>query len=151
MRQAAVCALVLLSVATSAVAQPDLTAEITRGAAAVGLSSSEAPAVRAEARAGPPSPGFLLGAAYRTWANAEAVLAFDLVNPTAGPPHASQNGQLSEFIREECREEAAAFEALTQRMPPGWDITRVISAAGGDAGAAVAFAQRKAGPAPACR
>ena len=150
MRLAAVGALVLLS-ATAAAAQPDLAAEITRGAAAVGMSSSEAPAVRVEARTGPPSPGFLLGAAYRAWTNAAGVLAFDLVNPTAGPPHASQNGQLLEFIREECREETAAFDALRQRMPPGWDITRVISAAGGDAGAAAAFARRKAGPEPACR
>ena len=147
----AVGALVLLSAATSAAAQPEPTAEIARGAAAVGLSSSEAPAVRVEARTGQPSPGFLLGAAYRAWANAASVLAFDLVNPTAGPPHASQNGQLSEFIREECREEAAAFDALTQRMPPGWDITWVISAAGGDASDGAAFAKRKAGPAAACR
>ena len=150
MRLAAVGALVLLS-ATAAAAQPDLAAEITRGAAAVGMSSSEAPAVRVEARTGPPSPGFLLGAAYRAWTNAAGVLAFDLVNPTAGPPHASQNGQLLEFIREECREETAAFDAVTQRMPPGWDIARVISAAAGDAGDAAAFARRQAGPAPACR
>jgi hypothetical protein len=147
----AVGALVLLSAATSAVAQPDLAAEIARGAGAVGLSSSEAPAVRVEARTGQPSPGFLLGAAYRAWVNAASVLAFDLVNPTAGPPHASQNGQLSEFIREECREEATAFDALTQRMPLGWDIGRVISAAGGDAADAKRWADRKAGPAAACR
>lgn len=150
MRLATVGALLLLS-ATAAAAQPDLTAEIARGAKAVDMSSSEAPAVRAESRLGEPSSGFLVGAAFRAWSNAAAVLAFDLANPTAGPPHASQNGNLSEFIREECREETAAFDALTQRMPPGWDITRVISAAGGDPSDAAAFAQRKAGPAAACR
>jgi hypothetical protein len=150
MRLAAACALVLLS-ATTAAAQPELTAEIKRGAEAVGLSSSEAPALRIEAATRQPSPGFLLGTAYRAWINAAGILAFDLVNPTAGPPHASQNGNLSEFIREECREEAAAFDALTRRMPPGLDITRVISAAGGDLADAKRWADRKAGPAAACR
>lgn len=150
MRLAAACALVLLS-ATAAKAQPDLTAEIKRGADAVGLSSSEAPALRIEAATRQPSPGFLLGTAYRAWSNAAGILAFDLVNPTAGPPHASQNGNLSEFIREECREEIAAFDALTQRLPPDLDIARVISAAGGDASDAARWTGRKAGPASACR
>lgn len=150
MRSAAVSALFLLG-ATAAVAQPDLTAEITRGAAAVGLSSSEAPALRIETRTRQPSVGFLLGSAFRAWANAASVLAFDLVNPTAGPPHASQNGELAEFIREECREEAAAFDALARRLPPRLDITQVIAATGGEAADAARWAARKAGPAPACR
>jgi hypothetical protein len=138
--------------ATAAVAQPELTAEIARGAAAVSLSTSEAPALRVERLNREPSPGFLVGAAYRAWSNAAGVLAFDLANPTAaGPAHASQNGALSDFIREECREEAAAFDALMQRLPPGLDIIRVISAAGGEPADAAKWADRKAGPASACR
>lgn len=150
MRLAVVGVLVVLW-ATAALAQPDLTAEIARGAAAVGMSSSEAPALRVERQTHEPSPGFQLGTAYRAWSNAAAVLAFDLANPTAGPPHASQNGNLSEFIREECREEAAAFDALSRRLPPDLNITRVIFAAGGDAADAVRWTGRKAGPADACR
>ncbi len=148
-----VTAAVLLALsATAAVAQPELAAEIGRGAAAVSLSTSEAPALRAERLNREPSPGFLLGAAYRAWSNAAAVLAFDLANPTAaGPAHASQNGALSDFIREECREEAAAFDVLAQRLPSGLDITRVISAAGGESADTARWADRKAGPAAACR
>ncbi len=151
MRLSTAAVLVLLS-ATAAVAQPELTAEIGRGAAAVSLSTSEAPALRAERVRGEPSAGFLLGAAYRAWSNAAAVLAFDLANPTAaGPAHASQNGAVSDFIREECKEEAVAFDALVQRLPLGLDITRVISAAAGEAADVGRWTDRKAGPAPACR
>lgn len=151
MRLLTAVVLVCLS-ATAAAAQPDLAAEIGRGAAAVSLSTSETPAVRVERQTREPTSGFLLGAAWRAWVNAATVLAFDLANPTAaGPAHASQNAALSDFIREECREEAVAFDAVVQRLPPSLDITRVISAAGGEPADAGRWAQRTQGPAPACR
>ncbi len=150
-----IAALAVLAVtwAASAAAQPDPAMEIRRGAEAVSLSTSEAPASRAEAARRTPSPGFLLGAAYRAWVNAAAQLAFDLANPTsAGPAHASQTGALSDFIVEECREETVAYRNLEDRSHSlGLDIRRVVAAAGGAPDEAASWSARQAGPAAVCR
>lgn len=139
--------------ATAAAAQPDLAAEIGRAAEAVGLSASEQPALRQERAIREPSPGFMLGAAYRAWANAAFQLDFDLGNPTAaGPAHASQNAALSDFIKDECREEAAAFDNLESRSRGlGLDAQAVAAAAGASQADAASWVRRRAGPAAACR
>jgi hypothetical protein len=138
--------------ATAAIAQPDLTSEIRRAAEAVSLSTSEEPALRQERAVREPSPGFLLGAAYRAWTNATVQLDFDLSNPTAaGPAHASQNGELSDFIKAECREEAVAFENLERRSKAlGVDASRVVAAAGAPPADAAAWIKRRGGAAAAC-
>jgi hypothetical protein len=129
----------------AAALSPELKAEIARGMTAVGAFSSEAPAMRGEPR---PSPGFALGAALAAWSNAKTQLDFDLANPqSAGPAHAHLDQMGDDLLRQECREEAAAFADLETRsaalgLAPA-DIAPVSAEA--------LTARRASGPAAACR
>lgn len=106
----------LLMAGAAQAAEPTVQDEIRRGAEAVGGFTSEEPALRQERAAREPSPGFLLGAALGAWINAAAQLDFDLKNPQGiGPPHAHISQDGDNILREECREEAVAFDHLETR------------------------------------
>lgn len=125
-------------------------ADLRRAVAAVGLSTSDQPALRVERGIREPSRAFMLGAAQAAWTNAAAQLAFDLANPTAaGPPHASQTGDLAQFLTDDCREEATAFAALQAGMRQlGLSAAQLAAAAGADQ---AAIAVREANPPAACQ
>jgi hypothetical protein len=134
-------------------------AEMARGFKAVGPSTTEEPALRAERQTQDPSAGFLLGAALGAWVAAAGQLDFDLKNPqAAGPPHVSQTGGDEDAILMECADETVAFDHLESRRK-AMDATpqQVIAAANAPAkdpyGADIlgAWHARMAGPAKGCR
>ena len=130
-------------------------AEIRRAVLAVGLSSSEEPAVRQERRSREPSAAFLLGAALAAWIQAREQLEFDLTNPAAaGAPHASQGPANEDAIAEDCAEEMQAFAHLDARASAlGLTVEQVTAAAAlqnRDA-LAIAWQARRAGADRACR
>lgn len=128
-------------------------ADLMRAMTMVGPSTSEAAAVRAEQKAGEPSPAFLLGAALGAWTSARAQVAFDARSPeAAGPPHNSQSGDTGDYIRQDCAEEAAAFADLQSRSAAlGLEPAQVLAAAVSDPAALPAWKARAAGPVAACR
>lgn len=155
MRLGAVLSLAFVGAGLAQAAEPPtLQAEVRRAVGAVGGFTSEEPALRQERRAREPSAGFLLGAALGAWMNATAQLDFDLRNPQGvGPAHAHLAQDGADLLREECRDEAVAFERLEARAKAVGLAPDAATAAGGVAlgGTAQAWIQRRPGPVAACR
>jgi hypothetical protein len=128
-------------------------ADLVRAMRMVGPSTSEAPAVRTERKAGEPAPAFMLGAALAAWTAAQAQVAFDARSPeAAGPPHNSQSGDTEDYIRQDCAEEAAAFADLQSRSAAlRLEPAQVLAAAASDPALLRAWRARAAGPVAACR
>ena len=131
----------------------DVADALRRGVAAVGPSSSAAPALREAGRTGEPSPGFRLGAALGAWINASLQLDFDRANPAgAGPPHVSQTGGDPDAFAEDCREETTAFAQLDAGARTlGARPDQVVAAANADLRTVSAWRTRQAGPPAPCR
>ena len=154
-RAALALALALAGVGLARAAEPPtVQAEIRRAVGIVGGFTSEEPALRQERGSGEPSPGFLLGAALGAWMNAAAQLDFDLKNPQGiGPAHAHLGQEGADILREECREEAVAFEHMETRAKALGLTPEAAAAAGGVAsgGTAEAWIRRRQGPVAGCR
>ena len=133
------------AVALAAGISPSGFADLKRGYAAGSLSTSEAPAVRAERALREPSAGFLLGVALGAWSAARDQLAFDLEHPSAaGAPHASQGEADRDAIDQACGEEKVAFGRLEGRSrEAGADEAAVVAAAGADSALPKAWKQRR--------
>jgi hypothetical protein len=113
-----------------------------KGFAAVGLSTSDAAALRA---AQAPSEAFRAGAALAAWRNATASLDYDLKNPTGD----GVDGAVSV----DCFDEKAAFADLeASRQALGLTPAAITASAGvTDATVAAAWLARQAAPPSACR
>jgi hypothetical protein len=137
-----VAVLILLAAAG---ARADTPADIRRGLAAVGPSTSDQAALRAATTRGEASPGYRLGAALGAWRNAATGLDFDLHNP-------SGDGDDSEAIRIDCFDERVAFARLdAARVALAMTPREVVMAAGGaGSGALEAWREREAAAPSAC-
>ena len=97
----------------------------------------------------------MLGAALGAWTSARAQLDFDRDNPAAaGPPHVSQTGADDDALRQDCAEEAIAFQHLEARTAGlGLDPKAVapLAAASGADQILFRWQARRAGPDPICR
>jgi len=113
-----------------------------KGFAAVGVSTSDAAALR-EVQA--PSAAYRAGAALAAWRNATASLDYDVKNPSGD----GVDGAVSL----DCFDEKAAFADLDDSrkslgLTPA-EITASVGVKGASVGAA--WVARQAGPPPACR
>jgi hypothetical protein len=131
--------------AAAAALAPADQAELRRGLAMVGPSTSEEPAVRQEHKARDPSAPFMLGAALGAWESAAATLRYDLETP-------SGDGDDSEAIAIDCYDERIAFDHLeTRARALGLTPPQVIEDAGLTAGEVLkAWRARQTGPSPRC-
>ncbi len=153
-RSALALAIALTGVGLARAAEPPtVQVEIRRAVGIVGGFTSEEPALRQERRAREPSPGFLLGVALGAWMNAAAQLDFDLKNPQAmGPAHAHLGKEANDLLRDECREEAVAFDHMESRAKALELTPEQVVAAGrvSDGGTVELWMQRRPGPPKAC-
>jgi hypothetical protein len=120
--------------------------ELKGGLAAVGASTSDEPAARAERQAREPSRTFLLGASLGAWRNAAAALRYDLQTP-------SGDGDDTEAIAEDCYDEKTAFAHLeARRQSLGLTPPQVAGDAGLSDGALLdAWRARQSAPPKGCR
>jgi len=128
-------------------------ADLVRGMKTVGLSSSEASAVRQEEKVGEPAPSFLVGTALAAWISARAQVEFDAKAPeAAGPPHNSQSGDTDDYVHQDCAEESIAFTALAARSRSlALEPEAVLAAAGlTDPALPAAWRAQTLGPAAIC-
>lgn len=118
-------------------------ADLQRGFAAVGYSTSDEAALRAEPVA---SQRYRLGAALAAWSNAAATLKYDLETP-------SGDGDDTATIEMDCYDEQRAFGHLeASRAALGLaDPAAVEGLAPAAAAPAVPWSARRSGPAPRCR
>jgi len=118
------------------------TSDAQKGFAAVGVSTSDAAALR---EAASPSPAYRAGAALAAWRNATASLDYDVKNPSGD----GVDGAVSL----DCFDEKAAFADLdASRKALGLTPTEISAGAGvTDASVAKAWLTRQAGPPSACR
>ncbi len=134
--------LVILTLLGPAAAAQPVAADLRRGYAAAGASTSEEPAVRAEREAREPSAAFLLGASLGAWRNASAQLHFDLETP-------SGDGDDSEAIAVDCYDDRIAFDHLAARTKAaGLTPAQVLEQAGIDQAAALDSWRTRADGAP---
>jgi hypothetical protein len=135
----------LIGGAAAAGLAPADQAELRRGLAMVGPTTSEEPAVRQERKAHEPSAPFMLGVALGAWESAAATLRYDLETP-------SGDGDDSEAIAIDCYDEKIAFDHLeTRAQAMGLTPPEVVEDAGLTAGDVLkAWRARQSGPSPRC-
>lgn len=131
--------------AVAAELSPAEQAELKRGVAAVGYSTSEEPALRRERLTREPAAGFQLGTALQAWINAAESLDYRLRFP-------SGDGDDSEAIGIDCFDERTAMTRLEARRQALALTPEQVVAAAAIPGAtlAPAWKARLATP-PACR